>query len=82
MWRGLEVAIKTILFEGGADNAPPAAAASEAAIASTLVHANLVATYSHGLRGVGAPAERGEGELDVYRLYLVQVCPPPAAPGN
>jgi hypothetical protein len=70
-WKGLEVAIKTVVFEGGPGGsaAPPAAAASEAAIASNLVHGNLVATYAHRQRTlVGGDAN----ELRVLKLYLIQ----------
>jgi hypothetical protein len=71
-WRGLEVAIKTVLFEGAAagDAAPPAAAASEAAIASTLKHGNLVATHASRLRDVADAGARNE--LHILKLYLVQ----------
>jgi hypothetical protein len=68
------VAIKSTIFEVPRGEGPPAATASEAAIASTLVHPNVVATYAHELRSVGSPVESAVSELAVYRLYLVQVC--------
>jgi hypothetical protein len=70
-WKGLEVAIKTVIFEGGPGGsvAPPAAAASEAAIAASLEHRNFVATHAHHLRTlVGG----GANELRVLKLYLIQ----------
>jgi hypothetical protein len=72
-WRGLEVAIKSIIFEGPHSGGLPSTAASEAAIASTLVHPNIVATYAHELRSVSSPVESAVCELSVFRLYLVQV---------
>ena len=44
--------------------------ATEAAIASNLTHANIVATYSHDIVGIS----RAHGpELGVYKFYLIQV---------
>jgi hypothetical protein len=61
-----------VIFEGGVggDAAPPAAAANEAAVASSLRHANLVATYAHRLRAVADAG--GLNELSILKLYLVQ----------
>jgi hypothetical protein len=70
-WKGLEVAMKTVVFEGlpNGSMTPPAAAASEVAIASDLVHGNLVATYAHRQRTlIGGDAN----ELRVLKLYLIQ----------
>ena len=69
-WRGLEVAIKTIVFESGPQSNQTARIASEAAIASNLVHHNVVATYSHSVQSVAAPT-RGQ-ELEVFKFYLIQ----------
>ena len=70
-WRGLEVAIKTVVFPGADEQM--AQVASEAAIASNLSHRNVVATYSHDIvdvvRAVGP-------EPGFYKFYLVQVRPP------
>jgi serine/threonine protein kinase len=68
-WRGLDVAIKTVLFQSGAGDDQTVKIASEAAIASNLVHKNIVATYSHDICNV---ASAGTNELEIYKFYLVQ----------
>jgi hypothetical protein len=67
------VAIKTILFEGAVDGDAAVAAAREAAIASNLVHRNIVATYSHHMRQIQGPHDGSAGELGVFKMYLIQV---------
>lgn len=52
--------------------------ASEAAIASYLVHKNIVATYSHDVLDV---AKAVGNELGVFKFYLIQVRPTPHPPG-
>jgi hypothetical protein len=69
-WRGLDVAIKTVVFQGEHDNDTTSAVASEAAIASNLTHRNVVATYSHDICNVTNVAG---AELDIYKFYLIQV---------
>jgi hypothetical protein len=65
------VAIKTVLFQSGPGDNQTAVVASEAAIASNLVHDNVVATYSHDICKVES---KGVGnELAVFKFYLVQV---------
>eukprot|EP00892_Ulva_mutabilis_P006168 jgi/Ulvmu1/3923/UM018_0146.1 len=80
-WRGLEVAVKMVTFngEGCHGNVPgcggsgggsnTALIASEAAIASNLVHANVVATYAHDVRAV---RNSHGAEVGVYELCLIQ----------
>lgn len=72
-WRGLEVAIKTVVFQSAGADEQMAQVASEAAIASNLSHRNVVATYSHDIvdvvRAVGP-------EPGFYKFYLVQARPP------
>eukprot|EP00892_Ulva_mutabilis_P000885 jgi/Ulvmu1/10798/UM069_0033.1 len=68
-WRGLEVAIKTVVFESDARDNQTALVASEAAIASNLVHPSIVATYWHDVRTVSNA--RGL-ELGIFKLCLVQ----------
>jgi hypothetical protein len=68
-WRGLEVAIKTLLFQGIDMENETSLVASEAAIASSLVHRNVVATYSHDVCSVAGSAT----ELGIYKFYLIQV---------
>eukprot|EP00892_Ulva_mutabilis_P006166 jgi/Ulvmu1/3921/UM018_0144.1 len=68
-WRGLEVAIKTVVFESGARDSQTALVASEAAIASNLVHSNIVATYWHDVRTV---SDAHGLELGIFKLCLVQ----------
>ena len=68
-WRGREVAIKTVLFQSGAGDNQTALVASEAAIASNLIHRNIVSTFSYDIRNV---AENSGNELAVFKFYLVQ----------
>eukprot|EP00892_Ulva_mutabilis_P009199 jgi/Ulvmu1/6651/UM003_0289.1 len=70
LWRGLPVAIKTILFQSEPQQQQTESIASEAAIASNLSHKNVVATYSHDIRSVDAPGT--SNELAVFKFYLVQ----------
>jgi hypothetical protein len=69
-WRGLAVAIKAVLFQSTGTDEATALVASEAAIASNLVHRNLVATYSHDVRAVSGALDN---ELGTFKFYLVQV---------
>jgi hypothetical protein len=69
-WRKLPVAIKTVVFQKGEDDAYTSLVASEAAIASNLVHKNVVTTYSHDIRNINV----GPGpEHGIYKFYLLQV---------
>ena len=83
-WRGLEVAVKMVLFsnqQGGA-NAPEKRAVMEAAVSSSVVHPNVVATYHYDIKQVRAVAA-AEGSIQIeesaspsdWKLYLVQVRP-------
>lgn len=65
------MAIKTVVFESGARDSQTALVASEAAIASNLVHGNIVATYWHDVRTV---SDAHGLELGIFKLCLVQVC--------
>ena len=72
-WRGLEVAIKTVVFSsgGGGCDEYTQLVASEAAIASNLSHENIVSTYSHDIVEV----QKTNGpENGIYKFYLIQVC--------
>ena len=71
-WRGLEVAIKTLLFQSSDSESKTAVVASEAAIASNLVHHNIVATYTTDVCSVVAESHSG---LDVFKFYLIQARP-------
>eukprot|EP00892_Ulva_mutabilis_P009184 jgi/Ulvmu1/6638/UM003_0276.1 len=68
-WRGLEVAIKTLLFQSSDSGSKTAVVASEAAIASNLLHHNIVATYATDVCTVAAESRR---DLDVFKFYLIQ----------
>lgn len=75
-WQGREVAIKTVVFESGAHTSQTALVASEAAIASNLVHENIVKTYKHDVRTIS----NAQGlEMGVFKLFLVQVFQAPHA---
>ena len=69
-WRGIQVAIKTLIFQDCGASSQTAAVASEAAIASNLVHRNIVATYSHDICNVASAANK---ELGIFKFYLIQV---------
>ena len=61
------MAIKTVVFQKGEDDAYTSLVASEAAIASNLVHKNVVTTYSHDIRNIVG------GDMSIYKFYLLQV---------
>lgn len=65
------MAIKTLLFQSSDADNQTAKVASEVAIASNLVHHNIVATYSHDICHV---SDASTCELDIYKFYLIQVC--------
>jgi hypothetical protein len=69
-WRGLEVAIKTVIFSSAGADQQMSLVAAEAAIASNVTHPNVVATYGHDIvdmvKAVGP-------EPGVYKFYLIQV---------
>jgi hypothetical protein len=68
-WRGLEVAIKTIVFQCHAAGDEIGTVASEAAISSNLSHRNIAATYAHDIVKLG----RANGnEHAVYKFFLIQ----------
>lgn len=55
---------------GGGRGNQTAVVASEAAIASNLMHANVVATYAHDVRAV---QDTQGHEIGVFELRLIQV---------
>ena len=65
------MAIKTVIFQSCGGDQQANVVATEAAIATNLVHPNVVATYSHDVLDV---AEAVGNELGVYKFYLIQVC--------
>lgn len=66
----MAVKVVPISGGGGSGGAPLAAAASEAAIASNLVHANVVSTYSHEVHAV----RNSQGhDVGTFELRLIQV---------
>jgi hypothetical protein len=71
-WRGLQVAVKTVVFETAEDDGRMALVASEAAVASNLSHRNIVATYSYDLRKVAHDLVVSPQELPVFKCYLIQ----------
>ena len=71
VWRGLRVAVKTVVFQGvSAGNASMQRAAAEASIAYNLAHPNIVVTYSYDLKPMSDSHVR---ELNSWKLYLIQV---------
>ena len=79
-WRNLDVAVKTVLFTNkqGLKDAPEQRAITEAAVCSSVVHCNVVATYHYDIRAVQT-VEEGTLQIDDgghptdWKLYLVQV---------
>lgn len=76
------MAIKTVMLQRGACEADVSRVASEAAIAASLVHPNIVATYSHDITGSperprpdgGAPGGEPAVTADTnFKFYLIQV---------
>lgn len=78
-WRGVEVAIKTVVLSSDDADQVTSSVAREAAIATNLGHANVVATYSHDVCVLPAPSPR---ELGVCKIYLIQVRTSCACPGR
>lgn len=73
-WRGLSVAIKTLVFQSDSADNQLNKVASEVAIASNLVHHNIVATYSHDVSPVSENGNsNSNNELGIYKFYLIQV---------
>lgn len=70
IWRGIEVAIKCMVKQRPREELNTFA--KEAAMASRLLHRNVVATYSHDIRTISHPVV-GSPEPGVYKLYLIQV---------
>lgn len=56
-WRGLEVAVKSMVFEADLGEAEPTSVrvAQEAAISESLAHPNVVQTYAHDIHAVQDP---------------------------
>jgi hypothetical protein len=71
VWRGLEVAVKAIVFSCDAAGEEANIIAKEAAIASNLAHRNVVATYSYDVLDV---TQATGCELGICKFYLIQVC--------
>eukprot|EP00798_Chlamydomonas_sp_ICE-L_P026219 gene26219-11951_t len=57
-WRNLEVAVKTMLFSGR-DGTRQYKAVNEAALASSVIHANVVCVYHYDIKPVTAAATHG-----------------------
>ena len=75
-WRGLEVAIKRVIFQMTTADAMAERsrrlAIREAAINSTLNHPNVVSTYHYDMQPLGSdPRSAGRGIMD-WQLYLIQ----------
>lgn len=87
-WRGLEVAVKTVVFCGGevspgALKMPYDRAVAEAAICKSISHCNVVATYHHDIKFIRPLQEAGQwleveevpdhhGVRNDFKLYLIQ----------
>lgn len=68
------MAIKSVVFQSGPGDKQTAVVATEAAIASNLLHDNVVTTYSHDISPCGSARRRNE--LPVFKFFLIQVRQP------
>eukprot|EP00798_Chlamydomonas_sp_ICE-L_P026217 gene26217-11949_t len=64
-WRNLEVAVKTMLFSGR-DGTRQYKAVNEAALASSVIHANVVCVYHYDIKPVTAAAHSREPQCYLY----------------
>ncbi|GAX73135.1 hypothetical protein CEUSTIGMA_g588.t1 [Chlamydomonas eustigma] len=80
-WRGLDVAVKTVLFASkqGGNDAPERRAVIEAAVSTLVVHMNVVATYHYDIKPVKMVTGGSSSSLQIeengksdWKLYLVQ----------
>jgi hypothetical protein len=69
-WKGLEIAIKTVIFSSRGADPQLSLVYKEALIAQSLTHENVVPTYFHDIVNVVKAAGPEPG---VYKLYLFQV---------
>lgn len=72
-WRGLPVAVKTVVFQSREAEVAKSAVVSEAAIAAGLVHRNVVRTHHHDV--VRVSAGRG-AEQSIFKFILFQARAP------
>ncbi|KAG2432173.1 hypothetical protein HXX76_009093 [Chlamydomonas incerta] len=78
LWRGLDVAVKSVLFhleQGPGGDISAQQAVQEAAIAVSMAHPNIVATYTYQLQPLHIQAPRtysGQAEAEVWKLTLIQ----------
>ncbi|GAX73134.1 hypothetical protein CEUSTIGMA_g587.t1 [Chlamydomonas eustigma] len=81
-WKNLDVAVKTVLFsnKSGQKDAPDKRAVMEAAVCTSIVHPNVVATYHYDIKAVRAEQQQDAGSIVIeddvqesdWKLYLVQ----------
>ena len=77
-WRGLPVAVKTVVFQSLDSEVAHAGVVSEAAIAAGLIHRNVVRTHHHDVR---VSAGRGP-EQSIFKFLLLQVPPVQVLPAG
>jgi serine/threonine protein kinase len=70
IWKGLEVAVKTIVFQDKFDDGKAERVFKEAAIACNMNHEHIVNTFTHELKRM---ASQRPGELVDFKLYIIQV---------
>ncbi|KAF5825549.1 hypothetical protein DUNSADRAFT_8763 [Dunaliella salina] len=78
-WKGLDVAVKTVLFTEhteGSNLPQKARAILEAAVSASMSHPNIVPTYHYDIKPIRAHHEGIEIDamagLDDWKLFLVQ----------
>ena len=72
-------AVQTVIFSQNSGQRSGQQAVSEAALSTSLVHPNVVATYSFSMKPIqaalpGKEALQIEGGDQDWKLYLIQVC--------
>jgi serine/threonine protein kinase len=77
IWKGLEVAIKTIVFQDRLQDSTAEQVFKEAAIACNMSNAHVVNTFTHELKRMPVQVP---GELADFKLYIIQVCLPSYRP--
>lgn len=74
IWKGLEVAIKTVVFQDRDEDGTAERVFKEAAIACNMSHEHIVNSFTNELKRMPSQLPN---ELVDYKLYIIQVCPAP-----
>lgn len=72
IWKGLEVAIKTVVFQDRDEDGTAERVFKEAAIACNMSHEHIVNSFTNDLKRMPSQLQN---ELVDYKLYIIQVWP-------